>query len=72
MLGRVQVILNSSLYLPKLLVVHGPDGDDFPAVGLLDGGDLLLQRAVLQLQGPHLVDVGSQPVIKLSKSPALS
>ena len=47
--------------LSELLVVHVPDGGDLPGVGLLDGGDLLLQSAILQLQPPHVLYVGRQP-----------
>ena len=49
------------LYLGQLLVVHVPDRGDLPGVGLLNGGDLLLQAAILQLQASHILNVGSEP-----------
>ena len=47
--------------LSELLVVHVPDGGDLPGVGLLNGGHLLLQPPILQLQASHVLDVGSEP-----------
>ena len=49
------------LYLGELLVVHVPDRGDLPGVGLLNGGDLLLQASILQLQAPHILNIGSEP-----------
>ena len=46
--------------LSELLVVHVPDGGDLPGVGLLNGGHLLLQPAILQLQASHVLNVGSE------------
>ena len=48
------------MYLRELLVVHVPDRGDLPGVGLLNGGDLLLQAAILQFQAPHILNVGSE------------
>ena len=49
------------IYLRELLVVHVPDGGDLPGVGLLNGGHLLLQPAILQLQASHVLNVSSEP-----------
>ena len=48
------------LYLREFLVVHVPDRGDLPGVCLLNGGDLLLQAAILQLQAPHILNIGSE------------
>ena len=50
------------LYLGQLFVIHVPDRGDLPGVRLLDGGDLLLQASILQLQAPHILNVGSEPI----------
>ena len=57
--GRATLALLS--HLGELLVVHIPDGGDLPGVGLLNGGHLLLQPAILQLQASHVLNVSSEP-----------
>ena len=51
-----------TMYLGEFLVVHVPDRGDLPGVRLLNGGDLLLQASILQLQAPHILNVGSEPI----------
>ena len=48
------------MYLGEFLVVHVPDRGDLPGVRLLDGRDLLLQPAILQLEAPHILNVCSE------------